>query len=380
MNISGTTNTCLILTNTPFILSGLSQTNISTVNITDLNGLDVSQCYGITTNIITVNGDNVIHSGICDTSLEITITSGVTNPVECLYTGYTQQDDGLVLFHFTGNTTSLNIHPDCCTGLGYTPEIGVDHYYVCRWGELCDPLDCDNYTSTNQFDINDYVIFEDDCNGGTTTIVPSEQCCIDNGFIGLLTFQGIRCITDAPPPPPCGDLILNGIPPISGDIEWMNTVTGNITYEVPTAECCSLNGFLSRPNRDGFICYISPNDEELTIEINDEGNYDNCVTAKCFTIRVPDGSSATVSISKNGIAPYANIVPNEITCNINTHVFSDLVETITTDKTYYVGVEGRDNTGEENTETTIINVFANDGENTVQTQIIRQTPPNIVNC
>ena len=36
MNISGTTNTCSILANTQFVLSGLSQTNISTINVTDV--------------------------------------------------------------------------------------------------------------------------------------------------------------------------------------------------------------------------------------------------------------------------------------------------------------------------------------------------------
>ena len=96
MSITGITNTCQITTNTQFELSGLTQTNLSTINITDENGLDVSECFGIETNIITVQGDNVTLNGECDTSLEIKVTEGVSRPVICDFIRYTQDGDGLV--------------------------------------------------------------------------------------------------------------------------------------------------------------------------------------------------------------------------------------------------------------------------------------------
>ena len=98
--IIGTGTTCNILTNTPFSVSGLSEVNLSTINITDDNGLDVSECFGITTDIITVDGTNVTLSGDCDTSLEILITQGLNIPINCDYVSYEVTADGILIFTF----------------------------------------------------------------------------------------------------------------------------------------------------------------------------------------------------------------------------------------------------------------------------------------
>lgn len=267
MSISGTTNTCQILTNTQFVLSGLSQTNLSTINITDINGLDVSECFGIETNIITVVGDNVVLSGKCDTSLEITITEGTVKPVECSFTGFTQdQTSGLVIFQYPNGQTSLNTHPDCCTSIGFTPEIGPEHYYICKWTEVADPTDCNNYESTGNFDGSGHMIFNY-VTGGTTTILPNAQCCYDNNLIDELTSQGISCIESVADA--CGDLEVVSIP-VTGYVTFYNPTTNSVQNTVPSLECCTSLGLNYVRSRDGIHCYNTLLQEVLTLTITND--------------------------------------------------------------------------------------------------------------
>jgi hypothetical protein len=284
MNISGTTNTCSILTNTPFVLSGLSQTNLSTINITDDNGLDVSECFGITTTIVTVDGTNVTVTGDCNTSLEITITEGVNIPVTCEYTGYTEQQSGIILFEYTDGTTGENIHPDCCTSLGYDPEIGPDMYYICRSREEIDVTDCNNYTPTFDLDPNDWNIFQF-VTGGTVTSVPSAECCYQYGFVELVTQEGIKCIVDEVFDP-CNGLTVVEPAALFGPITFVDAL-GVETVIVPTLECCTSLGYDYTASEGAFSCFQSlaltkpsvsiTNDaccEETTIPSPNDCNYD----------------------------------------------------------------------------------------------------------
>lgn len=267
MAITGTTQTCQILVNTPFVLSGLTQTNLSTINITDENGLDVSECFGITTNIIKVEGDNISTSGDCNTSLEITITSGIVTEVECLYTAYTEQQNGLLLFEFVDGTTSDNIHPDCCTALGYEPEIGDGMYYVCRSVPEIDPTDCNNYTPTNTEDVNGYQIF-DFVTGGTVTTVPSAECCYAAGYVESVVNGEIKCIVEEPFNP-CGDYVVVEPIPTVGYITFVNTVTGLESEYVPSPECCTSLGFNFTGTGIKTRCYQSINDKPTVSFTND---------------------------------------------------------------------------------------------------------------
>lgn len=255
MVITGTTNTCQILTNTPFVLSGLSQTNLSTINITDVNGLDVSECFGITSKIVTVSGTNVTLTGDCNTSLEINVTEGVTNPVECLYTAFTEQQDGILLFEFANGTISDNIHPDCCRALEYIPEIGPKQYYICRSIPVIDPTDCTNYSPTNTVDGNGYQIF-DFVTGGTVTTLPSAQCCYDYGFVESIVAGQVKCI-EYVEPDPCEGLEIVLPVPQYGDITFVNPSTNVQTTLVPTAECCTSLGYSFAISGTKFTCFNS---------------------------------------------------------------------------------------------------------------------------
>lgn len=301
MAISGTTNTCQILTNTQFVLSGLSKTNLSTINITDENGLDVSECFGIETKIVTVLGDNVVLSGECDTSLEIKITEGFGNPVECLFVDYEQdQATDLIIVEYADGSTTFNVHPECCESIGFTSEMGPDMYYVCRWRESIDPMDCDNYDSTGEYDSNGYMIFEY-AGGGTTNEVPKPSCCYAIGLVEEIV-NGIRhCVTDEVPDP-CGGLTIVQPVPQIGIIKWLNPVNNSIVTVVPTTECCRVNGHSYQVVTGGYECYNSLTAQKPTVSITNTPCCQEeqvvvpptCKTWKIYPYDLPSGEGIEV--------------------------------------------------------------------------------------
>lgn len=343
MSITGTTQTCTILDNTQFYLSGLSQTNISSIIITDSNGMDVSDCFGISSRIVKVKGDNITTTGDCETSLEVIVTEGLYNPVECLYTGYTEQNDGLIIVTYGDGSTSLNVHPECCTSLGFTPELGVGKYYVCRWSEPYDPLDCNNYITTT-FDVNDYMIFEV-ASGGTTTIVPSVECCYDNNLVEFNTTEGVRCIQYVEPDV-CSGLTVIEPAPNSGDIPFLNTNGVSVTL-VPTLECCTSNGFNYRIEGSGFVCYKSLVVVKPTVSISNEACCQN--TTVVTPITNSGVFSNGISVNHSHSLPAADPDFSTITGTL----------TVTGNKTYTVNIKNQYNYG--NYGTGLLTIVRNGG-------------------
>jgi hypothetical protein len=250
MNISGTTSICQIQSNKPFVKSGSTSMDLSSIYITNETGMDISGCYVIDNNINPITTEET-----CNASIEIVISQGIANVVSCDYTGYTQQADGLILAEYSGNTTTLNVHPECCTSLGFTSELGVDNYYVCRWKTPIDPNDCNNYTSTNEFDINNYLILNY-IEGGTTNTVPNAECCYNIGLIEEVSATGIHCIEEIPPA--CDGYTFVSVP-LNGDATFINNSTNTETTIVPSSECCTtldnpLN-FKLDTNGVGYNCY-----------------------------------------------------------------------------------------------------------------------------
>jgi len=262
MNITGTTNTCININDSQFSKSGLTENFASTISIIDNNGIDVSKCYNITPKITTLDG--IIPSGVtCNTLLEIKVDEVPSGKTQCLFTGTTKQSDGLILANYSGGTTTLNIHPDCCISLGFKPEIGINHYYVCRWKKAFDPNDCNNYEPTSIVDKNSYVVFNIS-SGGTTTIVPLPECCHKNGFSDSLTNGGYHCFDDKIRG--CDGLKVYKAPAF-GDISFKSS-NGVITTIVKTSECCQINGFNFRPVANGFVCYNSLNQIKPKVTIS----------------------------------------------------------------------------------------------------------------
>jgi len=264
MNITGNTSTCVITANTPFIQSGVTSGNADSITITDLNGMSVTSCFGLSTDITEFN---TFTGDTCGNVLEITITQGVVDEVICDYTGTTLQPDGLILLTYSGGSTSLNVHPECCTSMddNYVPEIGNAGYYVCRWRELFDPTDCNNYEANNTFE-GDYMIFNIST-GGTTTIVPSAECCYNIDLVDELTNVGVKCKEVVVPV--CAEYAVEDNIPEIGDVEFTVLSTGLTTFEVPTLECCTINGLSGRELINGkWTCYKALNPPTVSITLN----------------------------------------------------------------------------------------------------------------
>lgn len=255
MNISGTTETVDIVTNTLFKTEGgLNEVNLSTINITDENGLQVDDCFGITTKIISVDGENVTLTGSCDTSLEITISQGIVKPISCDYDSFDIQSDGVILFTFNDGTTNTNIHPECCEYIGYTPEIGPNNWWICVTERPVDPSDCNNYTPTGGF-IKNWAVFNY-AGGGLVTTVPNVSCCYINGFVDSIVNGEIKCIEEIVLEPCDGYDVVEPTPE-TGPITF--TDPNNMeTIIVPTLECCTALNYDYTANGGGFSCFKAP--------------------------------------------------------------------------------------------------------------------------
>jgi len=303
MNITGSRNECIITANVPFYQSGNTENSSSTsvITITDENGLNLINCFGVNTRIDTITSTNIVTNtttsggttvqsggttttpvgfdtssltGACQNVIIIDPVETGTTETECLYTGVTFLDtgvietDGLILVTYDDGSTSLNVHPDCCVSMdsNYIPEIGTEHYYVCRYRDFYDVTDCNNFniSGTLSLDENEYVIF-DKTSGDTTTIVPSIECCTRYDLQELVLVDGIRCKEKVVPV--CGEYRIESDVPDIGYAEFTVVATNLITSVVPTEECCTINGLSSIEVSGGFSCYkaINPPTASITL-------------------------------------------------------------------------------------------------------------------
>ena len=263
----------------------------------------MSECFGITTNIITPNGTNVTLTGDCNSSLEIVITEGVFNEVECLYTAVTEQQSGILLFEFSDGTTSENIHPACCEGLEGIPEIGPKNYYICRTVPQPCVTCCESYSPTNQVNITGWQIFEF-ITGGTVTAVPSADCCYAYGFVDTYEKGAIRCIEEVVYDP-CNGLELIEPAPLFGPIPFLNPITKLSVTVVPTSECCASLGFNFTPVTGGFECYKSSG-EKPTVSITNDG---------CCSESIDGGNTVAITLGSPKCR-YSNCNDNA-TCSVD---------------------------------------------------------------
>lgn len=261
MNISGTTNSHNILGNNQFTKTGDEVSESDTIKITNSKGMEVSDCFGITSNVI----DDISKTGDCESILEIKITKGLTNTAECPVAHTEQPSDGLILAEYIDGSTTLNVHPDCCEALGFTSEIGDDGYYVCRWKIILDPTDCSNYIPNSEFDNDGYKVFTFD--GNDTNIVPNVNCCYTHNLEESIDGDGIHCVEI--PVPICSRYTLIEPVPSFGNASFIDSETSNTVTVVPTSDCCIIGSTpLSFTEVDGgFVCYNAQNPPTVSITL-----------------------------------------------------------------------------------------------------------------
>jgi len=260
MDISGNTNSSLMLGNDQFVKSGDTVSTPNSVSVTDENGMDISQCFGINSDIVEDVDDL---SEDCESILEIKITRGVIDIVDCP-TSFTQQtSDGLILAEYSDGSVNLNVHPECCEALSFTSEIGVDGYYVCRWKIILDPEDCDNYLPKSEFDSNGYKVFTFD--NLETNIVPSVDCCYLHGLTEEVINGEIHCIEI--PLPVCSRYTVIEPTASFGHVEFLDTETSEVVTLLPTLDCCTVNGLSYTETTGGFNCYNAQNPPTVQVTL-----------------------------------------------------------------------------------------------------------------
>ena len=127
------------------------------------------------------------------------------------------------------------------------------------------------------------------------------------------------------------------------------------------------------PNCDDTKVYEKPlhhNTIGGSIDIVQPAQHSNCESCMVVRVNVPDGTSVTVNIVKQGVAPYSGISP----CVGDEMVFSDLTETITTTKSYAFGIDAV--AGNENS-TTFVTLSIVGGNNV---SLIRYHNSILINC
>lgn len=275
MSVYGTCNDCIQLSNGTFSTSG--STTPLYIDVVNQNNLDLSNCVIVTTEVIRTYPEMLEYDECgcpideCEkASLRINIKKNVTQTVDCGYSGFTLDNTGFVLFNLYDGTNTFFINSECCTALGFTPEL-ENRIYVCRWQQ---PVDvCDNYTPT--IIENGYQLFIDP-SGNSTNTVPSVECC-PIGTIPELTNGGnYLCKSD--------EVVVVGncaaYTPASINVNGVVVFTysgGGETTSI-NAECCTPYGFSAVTNNgitncivtcetyvsasydvDGYVVFVRPN-------------------------------------------------------------------------------------------------------------------------
>jgi hypothetical protein len=227
--------------------------------------------------------DDVIN---CNTaSLKISVVKkSVEEENTCDYVSFSLDANGLILFRHKDNSENYNMTQECCSALGYNPELDAVGKYVCRWKEvITDP--CHNYSITDSTSSEGYRLFINNETGGTTTIVPSSECCSNENLSYTSNGEGFSCYekTTTEPTPTCEDYIF------SGNYESINernyaifSLNNTQTKEVPTPECCVSNNLEAESYGTQYRCMEPIEDcSTYTIEKLDKDGY--------VVFRKPDG-------------------------------------------------------------------------------------------
>lgn len=164
---------------------------------------------------------------------------------ECKYTGFSFGDDGIILFNYNGDISD-SVSQECCKKLGFTPELGPDKYYICRWKEIKDS--CDNYKPLKADDDNWYFLNIDN---EVVTVVPFAECC-PVGSIPRLVDGGYECLVEKIVNP-CDNFTPTGAV-LDNYLVFNNSANNSETVYVPSTECCTSLSYEATITNQGISC------------------------------------------------------------------------------------------------------------------------------
>lgn len=279
MSIVGTCNNCIQLANETFYTSG--STSPLYLDIVNQDNLDISNCVTVTTEVIKTYPEMIEYDECgcpideCEkASLRINIHKNDSPTiVDCGYSGFTLDVNGLVLFSLYSGITTNFMSSQCCLALGFTPEI-QNGIFVCRWQEIYEET-CDDYTPVS-IDENGYQVFIGP-SGNTTNITIYSECCPTGTIPELFVNNQWKCKEDVPPIEivSCSGYTISSIN--SDGIIVFELVGGGLTSQI-NSECCVALGYSPQTvngqtvckatcetyasltvGNDGYITFVRPN-------------------------------------------------------------------------------------------------------------------------
>lgn len=189
-------------------------------------------------------------------------TPDYSNP--CNYTSFSLDGNGLVLFTHADGSQDYNMTSECCSGLSFTPELNDNNQYVCRWKTLITDA-CNNYTITDNFHSSyGYAVFINNETGALTDLVPTEECCTNEGLVYTNEGDMFHCIKEVViEEPTCDDYVFTGN--YSDQYAIFQYGESNTTT-VLSVDCCSVNDLESTTVNGEIKCIESvPNCESYVI-------------------------------------------------------------------------------------------------------------------
>jgi hypothetical protein len=280
--------------------------------VVDSNNLDISECTLVTSEVIKTNpaikyfDECGCPIDVCQKgSLRIKIKKLEPESANCDIKEFVLDDSGLVIF-ITDDEKTFFIAPECCEALGFEPEINPKTgLYQCRWKEDVVVDDCDKYTVIGESE--GFVYFQDS-NGSSTIYVPTKECC-PNDTIPELTNDGYRC-TVVKQVDSCSDYTATALEE-NGYVVF-TTVNGGTTTIVPTNECCTSIGYSPTQTANGIAClicrdYVSYTFNNLGIAVFVNSNGDSFEIVNNTTC-CPARTNPILESDENGLEDVSAIV------------------------------------------------------------------------
>jgi hypothetical protein len=146
-----------------------------------------------------------------EASYKISISKNKTEvDRECDYTSFSLDGNGLVLFTHSNGDKDYNISSECCESISFTPELDGNNKYVCRWkAEETEP--CSKFKITNKVNNDGYYVFINGDTGELTDELPSAECCTNENLVHVEDNGIFHCKPkEVVSEPSCNDYVFTG--------------------------------------------------------------------------------------------------------------------------------------------------------------------------
>ena len=219
--------------------------------------------------------DGMVGNECSRASLKIGIKKVIGSDDTCDYVAFSLDSNGKVIFTHGDGTADYNITQECCSALGFTPELNDFGVYNCWWKE---PItdQCQSYILTETVDDNGYNVFVNGDTGAYTNIVPTAECCVAEGLVATQNGDGYSCkvgITQ----PLCQDYTFTGTFETATNPEERYAIflyEGGTTNSITDSECCAANDLETVIVNGSIRCYEAvPDCSGYVIDSIDSNRY-----------------------------------------------------------------------------------------------------------